>query len=50
MLNQARRQLTAAGGKPIQWSVAEPETAAAIRNLFADRGITGTRVVHVPFG
>jgi hypothetical protein len=47
---QAQRQLAAAGGTPIEWSVAEADTATAIRNLFIDRGISGINVLHVPYG
>jgi hypothetical protein len=49
-LKQARRQLTAAQGTgaSIYWSVAEEETAIAIRNLFAREGMVGIDVVFVP--
>ncbi len=45
MVSQASRQLNVAGGTPVQWVVAEPETATAIRNLFAENGISGVNVV-----
>lgn len=48
MVAQAERQLVAAGGTPITWSVAEPEVAQAIRELFAENGIGGIKVVYVP--
>jgi RHS repeat-associated protein len=44
---QAQRQVAAAGGTPIRWSVAEADAAAAIRNLLNQRGISGIDVVHV---
>ncbi len=44
LVSQATRQLAAAGGTPIQWVVAEPEAAAAIRNLFGQNGISGINV------
>jgi RHS repeat-associated protein len=48
LVAQAQRQLAVAGGARIQWSVAEAETATAIKNLFASRGISGILVTHVP--
>lgn len=48
LASQAQRQLAAAGGVPITWSVAEPEAVVAINNLFASRGISGINVTHVP--
>ena len=48
LVAQAQRQLAAAGGTPIEWSVAEPEAAVAIRNLLASEGISGIKVVNVP--
>ncbi|MEV8068884.1 hypothetical protein ACWEMW_31015 [Streptomyces sp. NPDC004684] len=33
---------------PITWHVAEEETAVAVRNLFADNGVTGIEVVYTP--
>ena len=44
LVSQAARQLVAAGGTPIQWVVAEPAAAAAIRYLFAQNGISGINV------
>jgi hypothetical protein len=48
LLDQAQRQLRAAGGTPIRWEVAEAKTAEAIRNMFRRNGITGIDVVHTP--
>ena len=48
LASQAQRQLSAAGGTPITWSVAEADAATAINNLFVSRGISGIDVVHVP--
>jgi len=48
LVGQARRQATAAGGKTIEWHVAEKEAADAIRNLLQDAGYGTIRVVHTP--
>jgi RHS repeat-associated protein len=48
LVAQAQRQLAAAGGTPIDWRVAEPEAATAMRNLFANNGITGINVATWP--
>ncbi len=45
LVDQATRQLAAAKGAPVQWRVAEPAAAEAMRNLFAQNGITGITVV-----
>ncbi len=50
LVDQAERQLAAARGTPITWSVAESSTATAIENLFAENGISGINVVYVPPG
>jgi len=47
-LDDARRQLAAAGDTPIVWYVAEEQAADAIANLFFDNGITGITVVFEP--
>lgn len=47
---QAERQLGAAGGTPITWSVAEAPAAGAISQLFEARGSIGINAVHVPTG
>lgn len=48
LVGQAQRQLGAAGGSPITWSFAESDAAAAARNLFSDRGISGINVAWAP--
>lgn len=48
LLSQAQRQLDAAGGTPIRWSVAEEKAVGAIKELFMREGIRGIEVVHVP--
>ncbi|MCB9441209.1 MAG: hypothetical protein H6523_13285 [Mycolicibacterium sp.] len=48
MIDQARRQLAAAGDTPIQWHVAEPAGVSAIIQLFEDNGIVGINVVYAP--
>ncbi|WP_436845726.1 polymorphic toxin-type HINT domain-containing protein [Streptomyces shenzhenensis] len=48
LADQAQRQLNAAGGTPITWHVAEANAVTAMRNLFADRGISGIKIVHTP--
>ena len=48
MVTQARSQLAAAGGRPITWYVAESDTAAAIRTLFEQNGISGINVQFTP--
>ncbi|MGV9210898.1 polymorphic toxin-type HINT domain-containing protein [Micromonospora sp. RB23] len=48
LVGQAQRQLKAAGGTPITWLVAEADAVTAMRNLFADRGISGINLVHTP--
>jgi len=48
ILAQAQRQLNVSGNVAIRWEVAEAETAAAIQRLFADNGIQGITVVHIP--
>ncbi|HEX7657838.1 MAG TPA: Tox-REase-5 domain-containing protein [Pseudonocardiaceae bacterium] len=45
---QAQRQVGAAGGTSIRWSVAEASAVAAFSDLFEDAGISGIEVVHVP--
>jgi hypothetical protein len=48
MIEQARRQLRAAKGTPVQWHFAEREVADAVRELFAGTGLGGIKVVHTP--
>ncbi len=50
LTTQAQRQVAAAGGSPVRWSVAEADAVTAINRLFADQGISGIQVVHVPAG
>lgn len=47
MLDQAERQLEAAGGRPIEWHFAEKEVTDYIRELFA-RERPGITVVYTP--
>ncbi|WP_341466424.1 Tox-REase-5 domain-containing protein [Mycobacteroides abscessus] len=46
--SQARRQLDAAKGSPVQWIVAEPQAAAAFQELFNANGISGIIIKVVP--
>jgi hypothetical protein len=48
LVDQARRQLKAAKGVSIRWSIAEEKTADAIRYLFKRNDVAGIEVVHVP--
>jgi hypothetical protein len=48
IVEAAERQVAAANGTPITWSVAEEPVVGAIDNLFADNGIAGINVVYVP--
>jgi hypothetical protein len=48
MLEQARRQLDAAGGTPIQWHFAEKEVADAIRAVFTQRNLEAIEVLYTP--
>ena len=48
LVSQAKRQIVAANGFPIEWHVAERETAAAIKSLLRKQRIPGIRVVHTP--
>ncbi|NOK12665.1 Tox-REase-5 domain-containing protein [Corallococcus exercitus] len=45
LLDQAERQLRAAGGTPIRWHVAEEKTAKAIRKLLDANEVEGVEVV-----
>lgn len=47
-VEQAQRQLQAAGGTPIQWHFAEKAAANATRGLFQSRGIGGVEVIFTP--
>lgn len=48
LIDQAERQVAAAQGQPIQWSVAEPSAATAIQNLLSGQGIKGISVIYQP--
>jgi Restriction endonuclease fold toxin 5 len=48
LVSQAERQLRAAGSTPVEWRVAEPKAAVAMRNLFSDAGISGISIVDTP--
>jgi RHS repeat-associated protein len=48
LLDQAGRQIEAAQGVPIQWHVAEPQAASAMRNLLQNAGHDGIDVIHTP--
>ncbi|HBH54713.1 MAG TPA: hypothetical protein DDY91_22755, partial [Planctomycetaceae bacterium] len=48
LVEQAQRQVRAANGTPIRWHVAEADAVTAIRNLFADSGITGSSTTIIP--
>jgi hypothetical protein len=45
LVDQADRQTGAAQGRPVVWYVAEPDAAAAMRDLVESRGVT---VIHRP--
>ncbi len=48
MLEQARKQFSAAKGTPIQWHFAEREVADAVRDLFRNEGLGPIKVVYTP--
>jgi len=50
LVMQATRQLDVANGVPIQWHVAESQSAAAIRSLFSESNIQGIRIIYTPPG
>lgn len=47
LVEQARRQLNAAGGNPVRWEISSVGGTNGIKRLFRDRGIN-IEVVHVP--
>ncbi|MDV8022205.1 Tox-REase-5 domain-containing protein [Rhodococcus sp. IEGM 1330] len=47
MVDQAERQLSAAGDTPIEWRVADERAANAIRSTLREAGIRGIEIVHV---
>ncbi|MBJ8341028.1 hypothetical protein JGU71_19250 [Antrihabitans sp. YC3-6] len=48
LLTEARNQVKAADGRPIEWHIAEEFAANAIRQLFEAEGIRGVTIVFVP--
>lgn len=48
LVDEAKRQIRAAKGVPIEWHVAERETAIAMRKLLDDEGCSGITVLWVP--
>ncbi|MCP4247703.1 MAG: hypothetical protein GY778_11695 [bacterium] len=48
MVHQAKLQIGAAGGRSIQWHVAERKAALAIRNLLRDNNVVGIDLIHAP--
>jgi RHS repeat-associated protein len=48
MINQARRQIAAANGTPIEWHVEHEAVAQAIRELFKKNEIKGIEVIVAP--
>jgi hypothetical protein len=45
ILGEARDQIDAANGTPIEWHFSNAEKAAEVRDIFADHGITGIDVI-----
>src|SRR5262249_46851009 len=45
---QAKNQVVAAAGAPIQWHVAEQEAIPAFQNLLQENGITGIQIIYTP--
>lgn len=48
LIDQARNQVDAAGGRQIVWHVAEPEAALAMQQLLRSQGITQVKIVYTP--
>jgi Restriction endonuclease fold toxin 5 len=48
IVQQARREVQAADGTPIEWDVTEPQAAQAIKQLLKSNGISGITVRYVP--
>lgn len=46
LVSQARRQISVSGGRAIEWHVAEPEAADAIRTLLQQNGAGAINVIH----
>lgn len=48
LVGQAQRQVAAAGGRAIQWHVAEQSAVQAMRTLLQESRIRGIEVVYTP--
>jgi hypothetical protein len=48
LVNQAERQISVAGGCPIEWHFAEKESLMAVEKLFADNSIEGIKLIYTP--
>lgn len=48
LLNRATRQVAAANETPVEWSVAESNSATAIRNLLQSNGTSEIKVEWLP--
>jgi hypothetical protein len=48
LVSQANRQIRAAQGRAIEWHVAEPRAALAIRELLGRNGLSEIRVINTP--
>ncbi|WP_067704552.1 Tox-REase-5 domain-containing protein [Nocardia jejuensis] len=48
LLTEARNQVQAAGGRRIEWHVADQDAAAALQQLFVDEQIDGIVVAYTP--
>ncbi|WP_457472167.1 Tox-REase-5 domain-containing protein [Streptomyces sp. TE4109] len=44
---QARRQVDAARGKPVEWHLSDPDVAEAAREMFSEQGID-VKVINTP--
>jgi len=50
LLEQAQRQVIAAGGAPVEWHVAEKEALPALKELLKGTAAEHMRIVHTPMG
>ena len=48
LVDQAQRQIAAAGGRPIEWHVADSEAASAMKRLLQERGKGAITVINTP--
>ena len=48
-VEQARRQVAASGGRPIQWHFAEQKAADVAREFFDDNGLKQISVIYTPW-